>query len=208
MVKNMMKPIVKWAKNNITAIVLVITFIPIYIVSQMTGTAFEHWGSTSMEYLGLEFYRWVTCIFLHFNFLHIFFNSIALLAVGSLVSSFIGQWKTLFIFILCGILAEITCSIIISYSEPVFGGGSSGGIFALIAALIVCYLRFPQHFHIKWYRWDVIAVVVFFIFANDNMGSFLTHAFGFIAGVIVCFIMVLSGWINDKKSSFLESEEV
>lgn len=71
MVKNMMKPIVKWAKNNITAIVLVITFIPIYIVSQMTGTAFEHWGSTSMEYLGLEFYRWVTCIFLHFNFVHI-----------------------------------------------------------------------------------------------------------------------------------------
>ena len=51
-------------------------------------------------------------------------------------------------------------------------------------------------------------MVVFFIFANDNMGSFLTHAFGFIAGIIVCFIMVLSGWINDKKSSFLESEEV
>lgn len=203
-----MKSIVKWGQNNITAIVLVIIFIPIYIVSQMTGTAFEHWGSTSMEYLGLEFYRWVTCIFLHFNFVHIFFNSIALLAVGSLVSPFIGQCKTLFIFIFCGILAEITCSIIISYSEPVFGGGSSGGIFALIAALIVCNLRFPQHFHFKWYRWDVIVVVVFFIFANDNMGSFLTHAFGFIAGVIVCFIMVLSGWINDKKSSFLESEEV
>lgn len=111
-----MKSIVIWAKNNITAIGLVIIFIPIYIVSQMTGTAFEHWGSTSMEYLGWEFYRWVTCIFLHFNFVHIFFNSIALLAVGSLVSSFIGQGKTLFIFIFCGILAEITCSIIISYS--------------------------------------------------------------------------------------------
>lgn len=39
------------------------------------------------------------------------------------------------------------------------------------------------------------------------MGSFLTHAFGFIAGVIVCFIMVLAGWINDKKSNSLEFEE-
>lgn len=203
-----MKTIVKWIKSNITAVTLVIIFIPIYIASQLTGTAFEHWGSTSMEYLHFEYYRWVTCIFLHFNFVHIFFNSIALLAVGSLVSSFVGQWKTLLIFIFCGILAEITCSIIISYSEPVLGGGSSGGIFALIASLIVCYLRFPQHFHFKWYRLDVIVVITFFIFANDNMGSFLTHAFGFIAGVIVCFIMVLAGWINDKKNNSLEFEEV
>lgn len=29
-----------------------------------------------MEYLNCEFYRWITCIFLHFNFVHIFFNSI------------------------------------------------------------------------------------------------------------------------------------
>jgi len=205
--EGIMKSIIKWAQSNITAIVLVIIFIPIYIVSQLTGTAFEHWGSTSMEYLNCEYYRWVTCIFLHFNFVHIFFNSLALLAVGSLVSSFVGQWKTLLIFLFCGILSEITCSIIISYSEPVFGGGSSGGIFALIAALIVCYLRFPQYFSFKWYRLDVIVVIVFFIFANDNMGSFLTHAFGFIAGVIVCFIMVLTGWINDTKSKALLSRD-
>ena len=193
-----MKLIVKWIQNNIVPIILVIIFIPIYIISQMTENAFEHFGSTSMEYLNGEYYRWVTCIFLHFNFIHIFFNSIALLAIGSLVSSFIGKWKTLFVFIICGVLAEITCSIIISYSEPVFGGGSSGGIFALIASFIVCYLRFPEHFNFKWYRLDVIVVIAFFIFANDNIGSFLTHAFGFIAGVIVCFIMVLMGWINDK----------
>lgn len=193
-----MKPIIKWTQNNIVAIVLVIIFIPIYVISQITGTAFEHWGSTSMEHLDCEYYRWVTCIFLHFNFIHIFFNSVALLAIGSLVSPFIGKWKTLFIFIFCGILAEIACSVVINYPGHVFGGGSSGGIFALVASFIVCYLRFPEYFNFKWYRLDVIAVAVFFIFANDNIGSFLTHAFGFIAGVIVCFIMVLTGRINNN----------
>ena len=196
-----MKKITKWAKNNIIAISLTILFIPIYIISQITGTAFEHFGSTSMIYLNGEYYRWLTCIFLHFNFVHIFFNSIALIAVGSLVSPFLGKWRTVFLFIFCGVLAEIVCSIIISYSEPVFGGGSSGGIFALIAAMIVCYLRFPDSFHLKWARMDVIIVVLFFIFSNDNMGSFLTHTFGFISGIIVSFVMVLTGLISDKSSN-------
>ena len=156
-----MKKITEWAKNNIIAISLAIVFIPIYIVSQITGTVFEHFGSTSMEYLNGEYYRWFTCIFLHFNFIHIFFNSIALISIGSLISPFLGKWRTLFIFIFCGILAEIVCSVIISYSEPVFGGGSSGGIFALIAAMVVCYLRFPESFALKWTRIDVILVNAF-----------------------------------------------
>lgn len=192
-----MKAVADWSKNNIVAILLVLCFIPVYVVSQITGTAFEHWGSTSMEYLNSEYFRWMTCIFLHFNFVHIFFNSIALLAIGSLVSPFIGKWKILFLFLLCGILAEMACSIIISYSEPVYGGGSSGGIFALIAVFTVCYLRFPQSFVLKWYRLDVIIVIVFFIFANDNMGSFMTHIFGFVAGIIVSFVMVLAGLLKN-----------
>ena len=196
--------ITKWAKNNIIAISLTILFIPVYIISQITGTAFEHFGSTSMVYLNGEYYRWLTCIFLHFNFVHIFFNSIALIAVGSLVSPFLGKWRTLFLFVFFGILAEIVCSIIISYSEPVFGGGSSGGIFALIAAMIVCYLRFPKSFNLKWTRIDAIIVIAFFIFSNDNMGSFLTHAFGFISGIVISFAMVLTGLISDANSSALD----
>ncbi len=192
-----MRSIGEWMKSNLTAVVLVIAFIPIYVISQRTGTAFLHWGSTSMEYLSGEYYRWITCLFLHFNFVHIFFNSIGLLAVGSLISPLIGKWKTGFLFVFCGMLAEIACSFTISYAEPVFGGGSSGGIFALIAALIVCFLRFPDRFRMKWYRPDVIAVIAFFIFANDNIDSFLTHAFGFIAGILVCLIMVLTGRISD-----------
>lgn len=198
-----MQSIIKWSKNNIVAIILVISFIPIYIISQITGTVFESWGSTSMEYLNCEFYRWLTCMFLHFNFVHIFFNSIALLAISSLLSPFVGKWKMLCMFLFCGVLAEVACSVVNSYSVPVYGGGSSGGIFALIALYIVCCLRFPQEFQIKWYRPDAIMVIAFFIFANDNIGSFLTHVFGFVAGIIVSFVLVLLGWIIPKKIPLL-----
>ena len=193
-----MRRVIDWAKNNIVAIILVLCFSIIYIISQVTGTAFEYWGSTSMEYLHAQYFRWLTCIFLHFNFEHILFNSVALLAIGSLISPFIGKGRTLLLFIVCGILAEIACSVVINYSQPVYAGGSSGGIFALIATFMVCYLRFPTRFALKWYRPDVIAVVIFFIFANDNIESFLTHVFGFTAGIVVAFLMILSGVIPDK----------
>lgn len=76
---------------------------------------------------------------------------------------YIGKWKTLFLFILCGILAEIACSMILSYSGPVYGDGSSGGIFALIA--------------------------------------------GFAAGIIVSFVMVLVGGINNKEQKSIAEQD-
>lgn len=201
-----MDSVIRWIKSNSVTIILVLCFIPIYIYSQRTGIAFEHWGSTSMEYLNSEYYRWLTCIFLHFDFSHIFFNSAALIAIGSLVNRFIGKPRTLFLFLFCAILAEVACSIVLSSSSASYGGGSSGGIFALIAVFVVCYLRFPQSFSLKWYRLDVLFTIIFFILANDNMGSFMTHIFGFVAGIIVSFVMVLAGWIKEDDGSKLNNK--
>ena len=52
-----MKSVTDWLKNNIVAILLVLCFIPVYAISQITGTVFEHWGSTSMEYLNAEYWQ-------------------------------------------------------------------------------------------------------------------------------------------------------
>ena len=78
-----------------------------------------------------------------------------------------------------------------SSAEPSYGGGASGGIFALIAALIVCYLRFPEQFKFKWYRADVLITIVYFFVANDNWSSVLTHMFGFSYGIVLSFVFVV-----------------
>lgn len=181
----------RWIYDNIVAIVLVIVFIPIFILTQGNDKVLEAIGTTSIEYLNNEFYRWITCIFYHYNFIHIFFNSLSLICVGSLLSPLIGKWKTPIIFILGGALAEIPFSLIVHYGEVNYSGGSSGGIFALIAAFIVCYLRFPNAFKLKLFRPDLLVILIYFVFANDNQSSFLTHAFGFIAGILLTTIMVL-----------------
>lgn len=189
-----------WINKNMVAIMLVIVFIPIFIVTQNNSEAVKYIGTISSKYLNREFYRWVTCIFYHYNFVHIFFNSLGLICVGSLVSPLIGKWKTLLIFLLGGVLAEIPYSIIVNYGADNYGGGSSGGIFALIAAFLVCYLRFPEAFQLSWRRVDLWMVFIFFVFSNDNQASFLTHVFGFVAGILLATIMVVCKVIDREEN--------
>lgn len=189
----------KWLCNNLVAIVLVFAFIFVFILTEVNDKAVEYIGTTSIEYLNNEYYRWITCIFYHYNFSHIFFNSVALICVCSLLSPFIGKLKTLIIFILGGALTEIPFSLIVHYGDANYGGGSSGGIYALIASFFVCYLRFPEIFKLKWFRPDLLIVLIFFIFANDNQSSFLTHSFGFIAGFLLMMIMVISKIIRRES---------
>ena len=195
-----MKKTANWFINNITAIILVMIFIIVFIWTQNNPEAVKLIGTTSMKYLNNEFYRWITCIFFHHNFKHIFFNSLALISVGSLMNKYTGKIRTAVVFILGGALAEIPFSIIFKYGEARYGGGSSGGIYALIAVALVCWLRFCDGEKMKWYRPDLIATILFFIFANDDQSSFLTHSFGFIAGIIIGTVMIVSGIVKREKS--------
>lgn len=194
-----MKTMKNWSEKNIVAIIIVIAFIPIFILTQSNSNIVNYIGTTSIEYMNNEFYRWITCIFYHYNLEHIFLNSLGLICVGSLLSPFIGKWKTLLIFIIGGAVAEIPYSLIVHYGEVNYGGGSSGGIYALMAAFLVCYLRFPDMFNFKKFRLDLLVVLIYFVFANDNQGSFLTHVFGFSAGIIIAALMVVLNII--KKDS-------
>ena len=125
------------------------------------------------------------------------------MAVGSLLSPFIGKWKTLFFFFISDIFAEITFSWIVSSAEPSYGGGASGGIFALIATLVVCYLRFPEQFKDKWYRVDVLITIIYFVIANDNWSSVLTHIFGFSYGIVLSFVFVVFQLIKAPRNQSL-----
>lgn len=181
----------RWIQYNAVTIFLSISFIVVYIIKEINPEINDMLGVCSLNFINGEYYRWFTCSFLHYGLYHLFGNIIGLLAVGSLLSPFIGKWKTLFFFFISAVLGEITFSWIVSSAEPSYGGGASGGIFALIATLVVCYLRFPEQFKCKWYRKDVLITIIYFIVANDNWSSVLTHIFGFSYGIILSFICVV-----------------
>ncbi|MCD8013212.1 MAG: rhomboid family intramembrane serine protease [Lachnospiraceae bacterium] len=203
--KNHIAELQSWIYHNSVAIVLALIFFLLYILLPGTEDTFVSFGATSIQYLNGEYYRWLTCLFLHYNLRHLLANSIGILAVASLLSPFLKKRQILFIFLSGGILAEIAFSIVVS--DLIYDIGASSGIFALIACLTVCILRFPKQFHFIWYRPDVIITIVYFLFANTSVSAFLVHSFGFAAGIIISFILVMTGRIEtadtSSKSTFL-----
>ena len=184
----------EWICRNAAAAVLVVLFIFIHIVTWIAGDTTVSFGNTEMEALNGEYYRWVTCLFLHNNLRHLLTNSAALLAVSSLLSPLLKKRQTIFVFLAGGVLSEIAYSAV--SSDPVYEIGASGGIFALLACLVVCCLRFPQNFNIRWYRPDVLILPVYFIFANSSITAFLVHSFGFVAGILLGFILMAAGRVK------------
>ncbi|MCC8082161.1 MAG: rhomboid family intramembrane serine protease [Lachnospiraceae bacterium] len=176
--------------RNAAAVILVLVFISIYFFFRNTDDALLNFGTTGLDYLNREYYRWITCLFFHYNLGHLFVNSAALLCVSSLLGSFLKKRQFLFLFLSGGVLAEIAYSVAVS--DRIFDIGASSGVFALIACLIVCCLRFPEQFHFLWYRPDVIIVFIYFIFANTSVTAFLVHTFGFAFGILISFIMVVA----------------
>lgn len=197
----------KWFRQNAIAIFLSILFIITYIIKEFYPQINDILGVCSLKFINGEYYRWITSSFLHYGLYHLLGNITGLLAVGSLISPFIGKWRTLFFFFASDLCAGITFSWIVSSPEPNYGGGASGGIFALIATLLVCYLRFPEQFNCKWYRIDVLIVIVYFFIANDNWSSVLTHIFGFSYGVVLSFIFIVFNLIK-KPDKQIKSEYI
>lgn len=180
-----------WMCRNAAALLLVVLFIVIYIISQNTTGAIGAFGNTGLTSLGREYYRWITCLFLHNNPRHLLTNSAAMLSVSSLLSRRVKYGRLCFVFLVGGVLSEIAYSVIAF--DPAYEIGASGGIFALIAFLVVCCLAFPEYRGLRWYRPDSLIVMVYFILANSSITAFLVHTFGFAAGIILGFIIMLPG---------------
>lgn len=79
-----------------------------------------------------EFFRLITCAFVHIGVVHLLVNSYSLFIIGSQMESFLGKLKYLFVYIisaLCGSLMSIV------FHETV-SAGASGAIFGLLGSML------------------------------------------------------------------------
>jgi membrane associated rhomboid family serine protease/Tfp pilus assembly protein PilF len=86
--------------------------------------------------LGGEYWRLLTCIFLHANLLHIAFNMWSLWNLGSIAESLYGRWTFLTLYLLAGIGGSLGSLI---WNPNVFSVGASGAIFGIVGALVASF---------------------------------------------------------------------
>lgn len=89
-----------------------------------------------------EWWRLLTCAFLHGSFVHLLSNSVALLMAGSLIESLAGRAWMLALFVL-GAVGGSVLSLAINPSRVV-SVGASGAVMGMMAAALVLSLRLPH----------------------------------------------------------------
>jgi rhomboid protease GluP len=96
-----------------------------------------HWGANvgALTFSG-EWWRLLTCVFVHGGIIHIAFNMWCLWNLGALCESLYGRWTYIAIYLICGLGASLASAAFHPYTPSV---GASGAIFGLAGALIAAF---------------------------------------------------------------------
>ncbi len=130
-----------------TAIILI--NIAIFLIVEFTGSSLNtqhmvNWGAAYTPWIlqEHEYYRLLTCMFLHFGIRHLGNNMLVLFFVGDCLERSIGKIKYLLIYLLGGIGANIfSLGMEVYRQESVVSAGASGAVFAVIGALLYIVIR-------------------------------------------------------------------
>ncbi len=133
-----------------------------------------------------QYYRLFTSAFLHVSFVHILFNMIALLIVGSPVEAALGRVRFLTLYVLAALGGSVASYL---FSNPLqVGVGASGAIFGLFGAFfIIARSRRADTSGIL----VLIGINLAFSF-TDSLIDWRAHVGGLIVGVAVAGVFTLA----------------
>lgn len=119
------------------AVFLGMLFAGVSILDNPAGQDLVHWGANFGPYtLGGQYWRLLTCVFVHGSLLHIAFNMWCLWDLGALAESLYGHWTFAVVYLLAGIGGSLGSVI---WNPNVLSVGASGAIFGIAGALIASF---------------------------------------------------------------------
>jgi rhomboid protease GluP len=135
---------------------------------------------------GGQWWRLLTCVFVHIGVIHFLFNMYALLSVSSFLEAEVGAARYLALFLLSGLGGSAASFLL---HARVVSAGASGAIFGLIGFAIAYFRRQggarARDIRSFMARWALYAFVFGLLVRADNYA----HAGGFAAGFLLGSIM-------------------
>ena len=193
-----------------TVKILIVINVTVFIIQYLLGhsaarIAFDHtFGLVPAKVFGqLHIWQFVTYMFLHFNFTHIFFNMFILWMFGCEIETLWGRKAFLQYYFVTGIGAGLVYFIVMPLIEPgsrnVALIGASGAGYGILMAYA---LMFPDRKVLLYFlvpikvRWFVIGIgAIEFLMASRTDGvAHLAHLGGLLFGLI--YFKGGKNWIN------------
>lgn len=142
-----------------------------------------------------EWWRYVTSVFLHFDFEHLFYNMVSLLMFAPPMERLLGRWRYTLLYMLAGIVGNLFSAMF--NQIELLSVGASGAIYGVYGAWL--YLTvFGRNMLDKGMRQSVyfvliIGLVYSFLVANVNVEA---HIGGLVAGFVFLGAM---HWMRKSK---------
>ena len=133
-----------------------------------------------------QYFRLVTCMFLHGGIVHVAVNMYSLYAIGPMVESVYGRIKYLAIYFISGI-----CASVFSYVfSPNISIGASGAIFGLLGAILIFAITSKEKTGSAFIK-SILSVIFINIFIGATMPGIdnFAHVGGLLGGMLVAFLV-------------------
>lgn len=132
-----------------------------------------------------DWWRLVTSMFLHANFLHIAVNMYSLYFAGTILEQVIGRWRFLLLYMASGI-AGSAGALVWSPTTPSLG--ASGAIFGILGALYI--LERNRHISTGGQIAGLIVINLIITFALSSYISVGAHVGGLIGGIVLMWFLL------------------
>ena len=131
-----------------------------------------------------EIWRFISCMFLHFNLMHLAFNAMALFDLGRATEEKLSSEKLLTIFVVSGLVGGLASfGWRWSLGLPLLGLGASGAICGLIGMLLVYSIR-TRDWVCKESMIRTLIIMAVFSLLLRNQLDHRAHLGGFAAGCV------------------------
>jgi membrane associated rhomboid family serine protease len=147
------------------------------------GSLFAKWVLFGPAVANGDWWRLVTCTFLHANLIHIGFNMYFLWFVGTAVESVLGRGRFLLVYFVSGLAGSAGALLVDPKTVTV---GASGAIFGILGAALVLERQRNYVLGGQALALIVINLVLSFAFANISYGG---HIGGLVGGVLCTLVL-------------------
>ena len=138
-----------------------------------------------------QYYRFFTCMFLHFGFMHLTGNMVVLMFLGDNVERAVGKVKFILIYILGGLFGSIgSFTYAMIYNPGIVSAGASGAIFALIGALLWLVIRNKGRLEdMTTLKMCVLIAYALYNGITSKNVDMAAHLFGLVGGFLAAIIL-------------------
>jgi rhomboid protease GluP len=136
---------------------------------------------------GGQWWRLLTCMFLHIGIIHFGFNMMVLLNISTFLEEEIGSTRYFCVYLLSGVGGSLASAFLRPY--PILSAGASGALFGLIGFSIVYFhrLKSARGREVKEFmvRWAIYGFVFGLFIGADNIAHLGGLVFGMLLGALM-----------------------